>query len=87
MQECNGFGCPWIQNRHDENHWVCLRCGKERYIKRTDPVDVIIVGSVIALLLLLSLGNRQPSSTPTSENKNLYPEKQFSDFKFVDHSN
>ena len=28
--ECNGFGCKWIQNRHDADNWVCLKCGKDQ---------------------------------------------------------
>lgn len=64
MQECNSFGCPWIQDRHDENHWVCLRCGKERYIsRRNDAVDVLIVVSAIALIFVLILNSKSSQSS------------------------
>ena len=60
--ECNGFGCKWIQNRHDADNWVCLKCGKDRHIRANDPVLTIIVFSAIALIFA-SIFNSQSSQS------------------------
>ena len=70
MPECNGFSCRWIQDRHDQDHWVCLTCGQERIIRKNDPVITFIVGVAIALSLTLIFGFQSSSlkaPTPNSE--------------------
>ncbi|HEY9864969.1 MAG TPA: hypothetical protein V6D21_12405 [Candidatus Obscuribacterales bacterium] len=60
---CNGFTCRWIQNRHDADHWVCLKCGTERQIRTNDPALTIIVFSVIALIFVLIFNSQSPQSS------------------------
>ena len=70
MPECNGFSCRWIQDRHDQDHWVCLTCGQERIIRKNDPVITFIIGVAIALSLTLIFGfhsSNQEAPTPNSE--------------------
>lgn len=61
--ECNGFTCRWVQNRHDADHWVCLKCGRERHIRTNDPVLTIIVFSAIALIFVLIFNSQSPQSS------------------------
>ena len=70
MPECNGFNCRWIQDRHDQDHLVCLTCGKEHFFRKNDPVITFIVGVAIALSLTLIFGfhsSNQEAPTPNSE--------------------
>ena len=46
--ECNGFGCKWIQNRHDADN---------------DPVLTIIVFSAIALIFVSILNSQFSQSS------------------------
>jgi hypothetical protein len=59
---CNGFGCKWIQNRHDADNWVCLKCGTSRNIRTNDRALTIIVFSAIALIVV-SIFNSQFSQS------------------------
>ncbi|MGL4503391.1 MAG: hypothetical protein ACRCU2_30295 [Planktothrix sp.] len=60
---CNGFTCRWIQNRHDADHWVCLKCGTERQIRTNDPALTIIIFSAIALIFVLIFNSQSSESS------------------------
>lgn len=51
--ECNKPFCNklnWVQDEHDPNHYVCLKCGNERWV---DDDNFSIIGSGFFHILIL----------------------------------
>ena len=70
-QKCNQF-CPWVQNSQNFDHYICLKCGKERLLNRIaakHPPLGLLVMMAIAIILTIFAQNRQtvPQASPQLE--------------------
>lgn len=51
--KCNETFCRWVRNSQDADHYICLKCDKEKHINRSDPMLTFIIMFAIALTLAL----------------------------------
>ncbi|WP_161564481.1 MULTISPECIES: hypothetical protein [Okeania] len=34
QKECNQNNCLWVKDNNNGNHYMCLRCGRERWLNK-----------------------------------------------------
>jgi len=71
-QDCQN--CPFKQDPHDFQHWVCIKCGRSHSFRNQlsdwlSQFVMIFLITLFGLLVLSALGNRnQPQDTlPAAE--------------------
>ncbi len=70
-QNCHQF-CHWVRNTQNLDHYVCLKCGQERFLnqykRENPPVGVLVLMAIAILLTLLIQEGKQPTqATPQLE--------------------
>lgn len=55
--ECKNLYCPWVQNSHDADHYVCLKCGKERRINNYELGDGFWWVLAVIVIIIVGFGN------------------------------
>ena len=68
MENCNNLYCPWVQNNRDSNHYVCLKCGRERKINNYELDNFWLFLAVIVVMILI-VGNKLDQSSDKLPNK------------------
>jgi hypothetical protein len=56
MNKCNHFYCNWVQNSQDPDHYVCLRCDRERRLNSSNDWWIWILLFAIALIIAIAMG-------------------------------
>ncbi|NEQ73549.1 MAG: hypothetical protein F6K23_11005 [Okeania sp. SIO2C9] len=59
QKECNQNNCLWVKDNNNGNHYMCLKCGRERWLnKRRWKLSVLLIllksGLFIVLKTVLS---------------------------------
>ncbi|MDY7003370.1 MAG: hypothetical protein SWX82_05225 [Cyanobacteriota bacterium] len=59
QKECNQNNCLWVKDNNNRNHYMCLKCGRERWLsKRRWRLSVLLIllksGLFIVLKTVLS---------------------------------
>ncbi|MGE5656000.1 MAG: hypothetical protein ACM37W_05240 [Actinomycetota bacterium] len=54
--KCNQPFCDWVRNSQNLDHYVCLRCDRERYLNHSDAWWTFFIMFAIALMVALLLG-------------------------------
>lgn len=52
-QDCNQGVCPFVQDPHDENRYVCLKCGLERSLERFSFGDFLVMFVTTFFIVLM----------------------------------
>ncbi len=72
MSECSkAFSnkLNWVQDEHDANHYVCLKCGCDRWVHSSSGSLAEVLLQIFAgLLLIILLRDRSPFSFENSNN-------------------
>ncbi len=79
MKECSGRKCKWINHR-SPHIYDCLTCGKNRDLRKNDPVWTFILLLSVTLLFTIILGSNQSPKTPPSQSESIETPK----IKFVE---
>ncbi|MCL1464802.1 hypothetical protein [Argonema galeatum] len=67
---CNQLYCPWVQDSRDPDHYVCLKCDRERYINQSNNLSMLLIVVAIALILALLVGCAGKQETSPIESPN-----------------
>ncbi|CAD5949133.1 hypothetical protein PCC9214_02437 [Planktothrix tepida] len=64
--ECTSPFCLWVEDvKYPNQHFVCLKCTRERWINRPfDFTNLVIIVSAISLLILLIARPQSPQPQP-----------------------
>lgn len=79
--ECNKPFCNklnWVQDEHDANHYICLKCGRDRSLDRFrwgSVAEVLwpILGGLFVVFLLAGCGSIPDSDEYSPPKINLNP--------------
>ncbi|MEY3869961.1 MAG: hypothetical protein ACRCT1_16660 [Microcoleaceae cyanobacterium] len=54
--KCDQHFCNWVRNSQNPDHYVCLRCDKEKHINRSESglTYLMIFGVSLFLVILMS---------------------------------
>jgi len=66
---CNQI-CPWVRNTQNLDHYVCLKCGQERFLnnmKSNQPPLGLLILILIAIFLTLSVQDEKPPEPPAPQ--------------------
>ncbi|MFH7030176.1 MAG: hypothetical protein ACHBN1_33655 [Heteroscytonema crispum UTEX LB 1556] len=80
--DCNQSYCPFAQDAHDANRYVCLKCGVEREIDRYkssfSSFLLLILGLLISFMLIT---NYEKQNKSQKQNQSLYnsPKKVYAE--------
>lgn len=68
QSECQNPFCLWVEDpQHPNQHFVCLKCPRERWINPPfDVTNFVIFISAVSLLLLLAVRTYSPQPQPPS---------------------
>ncbi|MDB9509706.1 hypothetical protein PN499_00610 [Kamptonema animale CS-326] len=53
--KCDESFCNWVRNSQDADHYICLKCDKEKHINRSEPMLTFIIIFAIALTIVIVL--------------------------------
>ncbi|NEO17376.1 MAG: hypothetical protein F6J98_34755 [Moorea sp. SIO4G2] len=67
--KCDQIYCPWIQDSQNADHYVCLKCNRERYINESRPGSVIFVCVAIAFIVVALLSNDGEIQHPENQHR------------------
>ncbi|MDJ1173780.1 hypothetical protein [Roseofilum capinflatum] len=54
--------CPWVRNTQDLDHYICLKCGQERFLnkmKSNQPPLGLLILMVMAILVTVLVQERK----------------------------
>jgi hypothetical protein len=84
--DCNQSYCPFAQDVHDANRYVCLKCGVEREIDRNSFSSflLLILGLIISFMLI---ANDEKQNESQKQNQSFYysPSKVYADLQKRNH--
>ena len=52
---CNKTFCNWVRNSQDPDHYVCLKCDREKRLNQPDSIWTFIILFAIALIFVIAI--------------------------------
>lgn len=77
--KCNQFQCHWVQNSRDPDHYVCLKCDRERWVNRNSSIPffpLLIAASIIVVIMSSRLVPPDDGADAAETNNVIQEEKQ-----------
>ena len=64
---CNQFYCLWVQDSQNPDHYVCLKCDRERWIHQSNSLESFLILVAIAVPLALFINSFHQDQTSVIE--------------------
>jgi hypothetical protein len=88
QHDCNQSYCPFAQDVHDANRYVCLKCGVEREIDRNkssfSSFLLLILGLIISFMLIAN-DEKQNESRKQNQSFSDSPSQVYADLQKRSH--
>ena len=52
---CNKTFCNWVRHSQDPDHYVCLKCDREKRLNQPDSIWTFIILFAIAFILVVAI--------------------------------
>lgn len=56
--KCEQHFCNWVRNSQDPDHYVCLRCDKEKHINRSESGLTYLMIFGVSLFLVIWMSHK-----------------------------
>ncbi len=62
MKECQHPFCIWVKDAYNPDHYVCLKCDRERWLNQVHPLTLVVLILVFVAIMTLLMGCQTDNS-------------------------